>query len=491
MEFEPVIGLEIHCELSGTRQNPIRTKVFCSCPIVYDAPPNTATCPVCLGLPGSLPVINEKAFEAALKVALALNCRINPLTKFDRKNYYYPDLPKGYQISQKYLPLGYDGWMEIEVNGKSKRVRIADVHLEEDTAKSIHGEEAGDPTASLIDFNRSGVPLCEIITYPDMNSLEELEAFMVSLRQLLLYLGVSECRMEQGQLRFEASVSLRPKGSEQLGTRVEIKNLNSFRAVLGAVEAEIRRQREILGSGGKVQQQTMLWNEALKITEPMRTKETAHDYRYFPEPDLVPVVVDEAWLNRLKASMPELPKQRLERFLQEYGLGDYEARWLTALPEIADYFETAVRVGNDAKAIANWMMSDLQGLLNEAGKGWDECPVSPEHLGEMVALIRDGTISVRIAKDLLKEMFATMKSPREIVAEKGLVQISDESELQRIVAEVVAANPKAVQEFLEGNEKVVGFFVGQVMRATKGKANPQLTNQLVREMLEKARATPS
>ncbi len=483
-EFMVNIGCEIHVELSS-----LRSKLFCRCPITYGAPPNTATCPVCLGFPGVLPVVNEKAVEAVLKVALALNCRINPLTKFDRKNYYYPDLPKGYQISQKYLPIGYDGWLEIDVNGRTKRVRIADVHLEEDTAKSIHGEEAGDPMATLIDFNRSGVPLCEIVTYPDMNSLEELEAFMVSLRQLLLYLGVSECRMEKGQLRFEASVSLRPKGSEQLGTRVEIKNLNSFRAVLGAVEAEIKRQKEILLSGGKVVQQTMLWNEALKITEPMRTKETAHDYRYFPEPDLVPIVVDEAWLNRLKVEMPELPKQRFERFMREYELGEYEARLLTATPVTADYFEVATKICNDPKAIANWMLGDLQGLLNDAGKSWDECPIPPQHLGEMVKLMQEGVISVRIAKELLKEMFATQKSPKQIVEERGLVQITDEAELRRIIEEIVAANPKAVQEFLSGNEKVLGFFVGQVMRATKGKANPQLTNKLVREVLEQVKVT--
>jgi len=484
LEFEPTIGCEVHVELSS-----LKSKLFCQCPITYGAPPNTATCPVCLGFPGVLPVVNEKAVEAVLKVALALNCKINTLTKFDRKNYYYPDLPKGYQISQKYLPIGYDGWLEIDVNGKTKRVRIADVHLEEDTAKSIHGEEAGDPTASLIDFNRSGVPLCEIVTYPDMNSLEELEAFMVSLRQLLLYLGVSECRMERGQLRFEASVSLRPKGSDQLGTRVEIKNLNSFRAVLGAVEAEIKRQKEILLNGGKVVQQTMLWNEALKITEPMRSKETAHDYRYFPEPDLVPIVVDEAWLNRLKAEMPELPKQRFERFVREYKLSEQEARLLTATPVTADYFEVAAKICNDPKAISNWMLGDLQGLLNDAGKSWDECPIPPEHLGEMVKLMREGIISVRIAKELLKEMFATQKSPKQIVEERGLVQITDEAELRRIVEEIVAANPKAVQEFLSGNEKVLGFFVGQVMRATKGKANPQLANKLVREVLEQTKVT--
>lgn len=476
-EWEPVIGLEIHAELAT------KSKVFCSCPVIWNAPPNTVTCPVCLGFPGVLPVLNEKAVDYTLKVALALHCQIHRQTLFERKNYYYPDLPKGYQISQKRLPIGYDGWLDIEVNGVVKQVRIADVHLEEDTGKSLHGEEAGDPTASLIDYNRSGVPLCEIITYPDMNSLEELEAFMTDLRQLLLYLGVSEARMERGQLRFEASVSLRPKGSQQLGTRVEIKNLNSFRAVLGAVEAEIRRQMDILQKGGKVRQQTMLWNEAKKVTEPMRTKETAHDYRYFPEPDLVPVVMDEAWLQRLRAEMPELPRQKRERFVREYALTEQEARLLTATPITADYFETAASISGDPKAIANWMTGDLQGLLNEAGKSWEECPVPPEQLGELVRLMKDGTISIRIAKEVLKEMFATGKSARQVVAEKGLEQISDEEQLRRIVEEVIAANPKAVQEFLSGNEKVIGFFVGQVMRATKGKANPQLTNELVRAAL--------
>ncbi|MGQ9461552.1 MAG: Asp-tRNA(Asn)/Glu-tRNA(Gln) amidotransferase subunit GatB [Candidatus Fervidibacter sp.] len=485
-EFDVNIGCEIHLELSS-----LRSKLFCSCPITYGAPSNTATCPVCLGFPGVLPVVNEKAVEAVLKIAIALNCKINRVTQFDRKNYYYPDLPKGYQISQKYLPIGYDGWLEIEVSGRTKKVGIADVHLEEDTAKSIHGEEAGDPTATLIDFNRSGVPLCEIVTYPDMNSLEELEAFMVTLRQLLLYLGVSECRMERGQLRFEASVSLRPKGSEKLGTRVEIKNLNSFKAVLGAVEAEIKRQAEILSSGGEVQQQTMLWNETLKITEPMRTKETAHDYRYFPEPDLVPIVVTDEWLDRLKAEMPELPKQRFKRFVREYELSEHEAELLTVTPVVANYFETAVRACGESKAIANWMLGDLQGLLNDAGKGWEECPVRPEHLGEMVALMKEGTISVRIAKEVLKGMFATGKSARQIVEEKGLVQITDEAELRRIVEGIVAANPKAVKEFLSGNERVLGFFVGQVMKATKGKANPQLTNRLVREVLEQVKVASS
>ncbi|MCS7192258.1 MAG: Asp-tRNA(Asn)/Glu-tRNA(Gln) amidotransferase subunit GatB [Armatimonadetes bacterium] len=485
-EFWADIGCEIHAELSS-----LNSKLFCCCPITYGAPPNTATCPVCLGFPGVLPVVNEKAVEAVLKVALALNCKINPVTKFDRKNYYYPDLPKGYQISQKYLPIGYDGWLEIYVNGKAKRIRIADVHLEEDTAKSIHGEEAGDPTATLIDFNRSGVPLCEIVTYPDMNSLEELEAFMVSLRQLLLYLGVSECRMERGQLRFEASVSLRPKGSEKLGTRVEIKNLNSFRAVLGAVEAEIKRQKEILISGGEIVQQTMLWNEALKITEPMRTKETAHDYRYFPEPDLVPIVFSEFWLNSLKAEMPELPRQKFERFMREYGLSDYEAGFLVAIPVTADYFERATKVCKDPKAVANWMLSDLQGLLKEAGKSWEECPILPQNLGEMVKLMQDEIISVRIAKEILKEMFVSGKSPKQIVEERGLVQITDENELKQIIEEIVAANPKAVREFLSGNEKVLGFFVGQVMKATKGKANPQLANKLVKEMLEQAKVKAS
>lgn len=478
MEYEPVIGLEVHAELST------ESKIFCGCPTKFGAPPNTQTCPVCLGFPGVLPVVNQKVVEYVLKVALALNCQINRYTIFERKNYYYPDLPKAYQISQKRLPLGHDGWLEIEVDGEKKVIGIADVHMEEDTGKLIHGEEGGFEF-SLIDYNRSGVPLVEIITKPEISSLKELEAFMVTLRQLLLYLEVSDCKMEQGSLRFEASVSLRPKGSKTLGTRVEIKNLNSFKAVIGAVEAEIKRQMQLLASGKKVEQQTMLWNEKLRITEPMRTKETAHDYRYFPEPDIPPIVIDDEWLERIRSQLPEFPRQRCQRFIDQYGLSPQDAKILTASKKCADFFERCVSIFPQPKTVANWMLTEVQRLLHDDQIGWEECPLNPEQLAGMLKLIEDGTISGRIAKSVLEEMYRTGKSAEEIVKEKGLAQITDEGQIMPIIERVVAENMDAVAKFKKGDEKVIGFLVGQVMKATKGRANPQLVNRLIREFLQK------
>lgn len=477
-EFEPCIGLEIHAELKT------KTKVFCSCPVTYGAPPNTAVCPVCLGLPGSLPVLNKKALEIALKVALAFNCQIPKVFWFDRKNYYYPDLPKGYQISQHHEPLGREGYVEFEVDGRLKRVRIHDVHLEEDTGKLLHGEEAGVPGASLVDYNRSGVPLLEIVTYPDMHSLEEVEAFMRTIRDILRYLDASDCRMELGQLRFEANISLRPKGSEELGTRVEIKNLNSFKAVLTALRAEIERQTKILREGGKVVQQTMLLDESRGLTRPMRSKEYAEDYRYFPEPDLVPVAVDEEWLSRLKAEIPELPLRRKRRFVEQYGLPEYQARRLTEGKAWADYFEECVRAGAKPKEVADWMLSDLARLLNEAGVDIAECKVSPERLSELISLVEGGEITGPVAKQVLREMFETGRSAREIVEEKGLRQVSDEEALSKVVEEVISENQDAVRSFLGGKDRAIGFLVGQVMRKTKGQANPRVVNELLRKRLE-------
>ncbi|MCS7253477.1 MAG: Asp-tRNA(Asn)/Glu-tRNA(Gln) amidotransferase subunit GatB [Armatimonadota bacterium] len=477
MEFEPVIGLEVHAELLT------KSKMFCGCPTKFGAPPNTQTCPVCLGFPGVLPVVNKKAIEYVLKVAIALNCRINRHTIFERKNYYYPDLPKAYQISQKRLPLGYDGWLEIEVDGEIRHIGIADVHIEEDTGKLIHGEEGGFEF-SLIDYNRSGIPLVEIVTKPEIRSLKELEEFMVALRQLLLYLEVSDCKMEQGSLRFEASVSLRPKGSSELGTRVEIKNLNSFKAVLGAVEAEIKRQQQLLMRGEKIQQQTMLWNEKLRITEPMRTKETAHDYRYFPEPDIPPIVITDEWLENVGKNLPEFPKQRMQRFVEQYGLPIQDAKLLTASKASADFFERCVSMLQQPKTVANWMLTEIQSLLHDDQIGWEDCPLKPEQLAGMLKLLNDGVISGRIAKSVLEEMYRTGKDAQTIVNEMGLVQITDEAQLRPIVDRVIAENPDAVEKFRKGDEKVLGFFVGQVMRATKGRANPQIVNKLVRELLK-------
>lgn len=476
MDFEPVIGLEVHAELLT------ESKMFCSCPTKFGSPPNTQTCPVCLGFPGVLPTVNKKAIEYTLKVAVALNCQINRHTIFERKNYYYPDLPKAYQISQKRLPIGHDGYLEIEVDGEIRRIGIADVHIEEDTGKLIHGEEGGFEF-SLIDYNRSGIPLVEIVTKPEIRSLKELEEFMVTLRQLLLYLEVSDCKMERGSLRFEASVSLRPVGSEELGTRVEIKNLNSFKAVLGAVEAEIRRQQQLLIRGEKIQQQTMLWNEKLRITEPMRTKETAHDYRYFPEPDIPPIVITDEWLENVRKQLPEFPRQRMQRFVEQYGLPIKDAKLLTSSKASADFFEKCVSMFQQPKIVANWMLTEIQSLLHDDQIGWEECPLKPEQLAGMLKLLNDGVISGRIAKSVLEQMYRTGKDAQTIVNEMGLVQITDEAQLRPIVERIIAENPDAAEKFRKGDEKVIGFFVGQVMRATKGRANPQIVNKLIRELL--------
>jgi aspartyl-tRNA(Asn)/glutamyl-tRNA(Gln) amidotransferase subunit B len=477
LELEPVIGMEIHTEL-GTR-----SKIFCGCSTAFGAEPNTQTCPVCLGFPGSLPVLNRKVVEYGLRAALALHCRINVPCLMERKNYYYPDLPKAYQISQRMSPLGVDGYVEIPVASGTKRVGIIDVHIEEDTGKSIHGSLAGDPDCSLIDYNRSGIPLLEIISKPDMNSVEEAEAYMETVRSIMLYLEISECKMEHGQMRFEASVSLRPKGTTGLGTRVEIKNLNSFRAVVNSLQSEIERQRRVLSAGGQVEQETMLWNEERGVTEPMRSKEFAHDYRYFPEPDLVPIVIDEDWLNRVRAELPELPQARRQRFISDYGLPEYDARVLTSTKATADFFEAAAALYDNAKAISNWMMGDFAALLNTEGKEIQESLVTPDMLTEMLKLIDDGTISGRIAKTVFEEMYRTGKRAGQIVQERGLVQISDVSAIEQFVNEVIAENPDAVENFRRGNEKSLGFLVGQVMKKSRGKANPQLVNELLRKKL--------
>jgi aspartyl-tRNA(Asn)/glutamyl-tRNA(Gln) amidotransferase subunit B len=477
MEFEPVIGMELHAELST------KSKIFCGCSAEPLAEPNTQVCPVCLGFPGVLPVLNTQVVEFALRAAVAMNCEITTPNVFERKNYFYPDLPKAYQITQRMLPIGHRGWVEIEVNGETKRVGLQDVHMEEDTGKSFHGEAAGGLDVSLIDFNRSGVPLLEIISQPDLRSVEEAEAYMNTMRQVLLYLGISECRMEAGQLRFEASVSLRPKGEEKFGTRVEIKNLNSFRAVTESLKAEIRRQTELLRKGEEVVQQTMLWNEARGITEPMRSKEHAHDYRYFPEPDLVPLVIDAAWIERVKAALPELPHARKQRFVEQYGLPEYDARVLTASKATADFFEICVKEHDNPKTVSNWMMGDFAALLNETGQDIAESKVTPSHLVEMLKLIDAGTVTGRMAKEIFEEMFRTGRKAADVAQEKGGA-ISDEAELSTAIDKVIANNPKAVEDIRAGKDKAYGFLSGQVMKETKGRANPQLVNKLLREKLQ-------
>ncbi|HQK77550.1 MAG TPA: Asp-tRNA(Asn)/Glu-tRNA(Gln) amidotransferase subunit GatB [Candidatus Hydrogenedentes bacterium] len=475
MEYDAVIGMEVHVELSTA------SKVFCSCSTQFNAPANTNVCPVCLGMPGVLPVMNRKAVEYSVAAGLALNCTISRWSKMDRKNYFYPDLAKNYQISQYDLPLCHGGWIDIRVGGVTKRIGITRAHLEEDTARNTHTLSGG---VSGIDFNRSGVALLEIVTEPDISSADEAFAYLTELKRILQYLEVSDCNMEEGSLRAEANVSLRPRGSAGFGTKTEVKNVASFSGVHKAIDYEIARQRQILDSGGTVVQETRGWDADRGITVSQRTKESAHDYRYFPEPDLVPLAVDEAWEARIRASLPELPQARWRRFQEAYGLSPYDAEVLTASRAMADYFEATVAAGAGAKPAANWIMGDLQALLVKNGLPVEECKVASGELAAMIRLIDDGTISGKIAKDILLEMFDTGQSPTSIVEAKGLIQISDESELDRIVAEVVAGNPGPVEDFRNGKEKALGFLVGQAMKASRGKANPKMINEMLLKALE-------
>ena len=476
-DFETVIGLEIHAELDT------ESKVFCSCSTKFGAPPNSQTCPVCLGFPGVLPVLNEKVVELALRAAVAFNCEVGRQNAFERKNYFYPDLPKAYQISQKALPIGRGGWVEIEVGGQAKRVGLVDVHMEEDTGKSVHGDDAGWADKSLLDYNRAGVPLLEIVSQPDMRSIEEAETYMNEMRSILLFLGVSDCKMEQGSLRFEASCSLRPAGSEVLGNRVEIKNLNSFRAVANSLRADLRRQEALLRAGGAVAQETMLWNEEKGVTEPMRSKETSSDYRYFPEPDLVPLEISGEWIARVRAELPELPSARRRRLSEGLGLPEETAEKLTATRATADFFEETLRAHGDARSVANWIIGDFAALLNEDKLEIQESRVTPQCLADLLKLIDDGAISGKQAKEVFAEMYRSGKPPADIVEARGMKQVSDEGQLSDLLDQIIAANPQAVADLKAGNQKTRGFFVGQAMKATKGQANPQMVNELLAEKL--------
>jgi aspartyl-tRNA(Asn)/glutamyl-tRNA(Gln) amidotransferase subunit B len=469
--YESVIGLEVHAELST------QTKVFCGCSTEVGAAPNTQVCPVCLGFPGVLPVLNRRVVEYGLRAALAMNCEIARPTIFERKGYYYPDLPKNFQISQKRAPLGRNGHLDLAVNGETKRVRISDCHLEEDAAKLLHPDDA--PKHSLVDFNRGGVGLLEIVSEPDMRSVAEVDAYMDAIRNMLRYLDISEARMEQGQLRFEASVSVRPEASCELGTRVEIKNLNSMRAVAGAVEYEIRRQTQAL-------EETRLWNEERSITEQMRTKETAMDYRYFPEPDLVPLVIDDEWIERVRGELPELAEDRRRRLATEFDLSDYDAGVLTTERALADWFEDTVKEGAPAKAVANWLTGEALRLAREQDIPLARiaASVKPDGLSSLIELVDSGRISVTAAKRVFAEMAASGKPPDRVVEDLGLAQISDEEALAAVVEEVIVANPDAVENFRKGKKQAIGFLVGQVMRKSEGRANPQLVNRLLREKLE-------
>lgn len=476
MQYETVIGLEVHVELST------ETKIFCGCRTTFGAPPNSNTCPICLAHPGTLPVLNEKALHYAIKAALALNCEIAREAKFDRKNYFYPDLPKAYQISQDEQPIGRNGWLEIEVNGNRKRIGIKRLHLEEDAGKLIH---VSGENYSLVDFNRGGNPLVEIVTEPDIRSPEEAYAFLEKLKAILQYTEVSDCKMEQGSLRCDANISIRPVGQKEFGTRTELKNLNTFRGVQKALEYEARRHEEVLRSGQTLEQETRRWNEDTGKTVKMRGKEEAEDYRYFPDPDIVRVEISQELLDEIRASLPELPDARKARFMEQFGLPAYDAGVITAEKALADFFEEATQHCQDPKLVANWVMGDLLGYLNAEQKELADTPLKPEQLGKMIALIEKGTISSKIAKKVFAELVEHGGDPETIVKEKGLVQISDEGQLREIVIKVVANNPQSVADFKNGKDRAIGHLVGQVMKETKGKANPQLVNQLLREEIAK------
>lgn len=474
MDFETVVGFEIHVELSTA------SKIFCGCSTAFGQPPNTQTCPVCLGLPGSLPVLNEKAVDLALRTAIALNCEVTRQTQFERKNYYYPDLPKNYQISQLRKNLGVDGFIDIPLpGGETKRIGIDNVHLEEDAGKNIHPEHPG-ADYSLVDLNRAGTSLLEIVTRPDLRTLEEAQAFMTSLKSLLEYIEVSDCNMHEGRLRFEANISVRPRGTEKLGTKVEVKNLNSMKVVLKCIEAETHRQIQAILDGERIVQETRLWDEAAAETRAMRSKEEANDYRYFPEPDLVEVHIDDAWLDRVRGELPELPAARRQRFIDQHGLPDYDAGVLTAQKPIADFYESALAAHNNPKAIGNWIMTEtLRWLGEDPDREITDYPIAADQLAELVRLIDNGTISGSIAKKVYAAMMAGEGRPEEIVKAKGLTQVSDASAIEPIVEEVIAKNPQSVADFQAGKERALGALVGQVMKASKGKANPQLVNELL------------
>ena len=476
-KYEAVIGLEVHLQLRT------KTKIFCSCSTHFGDPPNSNVCPVCLGLPGALPVLNREAVTMALKAALALNCAINPRSRFARKNYFYPDLPKGYQISQYDEPLAENGWVDIEVEKTRKRIGVTRVHMEEDAGKSLHEGFPDSDRKSYIDLNRSGVPLIEIVSEPDLRTPDEAFEYLTRLKTLLQYLDVSNCNMEEGSLRCDANVSVRLEGATQFGTKTEVKNLNSFRFLHKALTYEIERQIEIVDGGGTIHQETRLWDSKEQRTYGMRSKEFAHDYRYFPEPDLLPLVISEEWKAQVRQSLPELPDARRQRFIQEYALPEYDAGQLTLSKLLADYFEEAARGSGEPKLAANWVLCELLHLLKDSNREITESPVSAAHLAELLQLIAKGSVSGKMAKDILGGMFSTGKTAAALVSEKGLAQITDADQIAKVAREIIAANPKQVEQYRSGKTATLGWFVGQVMKATRGQANPQMLQELLKKEL--------
>jgi len=472
--FETIIGLEVHAQLRT------QSKMFCGCGTEFGRPANSQTCSVCLGLPGSLPVINKRAVEMAIRTGLALNCSIRSTNIFARKNYFYPDLPKGYQISQYEEPICENGWIDLDVNGSSKRVHIRRAHLEEDAGKNIHTVEG---SYSHVDLNRAGTPLLEIVTEPDMHSADEVVAYLKSLRDVLVYLDVCDGNMEQGSMRCEPNISLRPTGSKTFGTKVELKNINSFKFVKDAIEYEIKRQTKVLSEGETVYQETRLWNINLGQTAIMRTKEEAHDYRYFPDPDLLPLSIDDEWIEELRGTLQELPQAREQRFIVDYSLPEYDAGVLTSSRELADYFEACVDQFQEPKTVSNFIMGELLRELNQSGTAVEDSPVSPERLVELLQLVHKRTISLKSAKDIFPELYVGEKSASQLVEEKGLQQVSDKDALEQMIKEVLDKNLAQVEQYRGGKEAVFGFFVGQVMKASKGKANPQKVNELLKRAL--------
>ena len=476
-QYETVIGLEVHIELKTN------TKIFCDSTTEFGGDPNSHVCPVCLGLPGTLPVLNKSVVEYAIRAGLALNCEIAEFSKFDRKNYFYPDMAKNYQVSQLDKPDAERGHLIIEVGGKSRRIGINRLHIEEDTGKLVHQGSITTSPFSKVDYNRSGVPLIEIVSEPDMRSPEEAFEYLNKLKAIIQYTGVSDCKMEEGSLRCDANVSIRPFGNEQLGTKSEIKNMNSFKALQKALVYEVGRQVDLVEDGGLVVQETRTWDEDKGITLSMRNKETANDYRYMPDPDLVPLEIERSWVEEIRSGLPELPDARRERYVGKYGLTAYDAGVLTMTKELSDYFEACVAAGANPKAASNWVMGDLSRLLNNNNKEISDCLIKAEQLAAMLQLIEKGTISGKIAKTVFEDMFNSGKNPEDIVKEKGLVQISDEGAIAAIVDEVIANNQKSVDDYRAGKDRALGFLVGQVMKASKGKANPELANRLLKEKL--------